>query len=78
MEEIKFFKIEDSDELRGSNGIYFVKNNNSESFDIMVIDKGVKRFAKYVNKHSSNIVTDRFSMQQENGEIGRASCRERV
>ena len=67
MEEIKFFKIEDSDELRGSNGIYFVKNNNSESFDIMVIDKGVKRFAKYVNKHSSNIVTDRFSMQQENG-----------
>ena len=60
-EEIKFFKIKDSNAIRTTDGVYFVKSDSDEDFEIVVVDKGVKRFSKYINKtHPANSVTQQM------------------
>lgn len=66
-EEVKFFKVKDYSSVGTTDGIYFIKKDSSNDFELMVIDKGSKKFSEYICKSKSNTVTDDFSMQQENG-----------
>lgn len=66
-EEIKFFKVKDHNSVGTTNGIYLIKKDLSDNFELMVIDKGSKKFSEYVSKSKSNTVTSSFSVQQEGG-----------
>lgn len=66
-EEVKFFKVKDYSSVGTTDGIYFIKKDSSNDFELMVIDKGSKKFSEYICKSKSNTVTDDFSIQQENG-----------